>query len=403
MIKYNITSEDDLRSASEELFPGEDYSKALDLIQSIRRLAPTDKYRINYLTTLFTYVDGIINGDDIDSFMTKEHITKWAKEALDEVMDEVYNRKLESYRLEKIKLSSEVESLTGERDVLDAQVNSLKDNKNNLILQTTTLSTELEKLKQTLEEKRNNGATQIEEEIKSLNNEKDELTSYIDELKKIIDSHNRTISHLGSADVIVLWENVDRYNPLYGMNCDSIRNYINYLKMIYIYNMDVTKEVCEEEFRKNSPKLKEFVDLFDTHFTNKVVACSSITTIINHENWSEESKIYVKKLESYLAEIKLPRYLSKKNNDYLDIKVPSMECVSTNTNSILRELYFQRMAATETAKRKILESQVDMLTQALQRFVPSDYDISKLFRNTLDVDVSISDDDLLGNSPTLKL
>lgn len=101
------------QSEMESMFPGVSRERALELIKSMERLIPLGtRDRIWYLEVLIKYVDGLVNGDDIMQYTTSDMLSPLAKKSMEEILTEVHEKVLSSYRDERSELKSEVGELS---------------------------------------------------------------------------------------------------------------------------------------------------------------------------------------------------------------------------------------------------------------------------------------------------
>lgn len=128
------------QSEMESMFPGVSRERALELIKSMERLIPLGtRDRIWYLEVLIKYVDGLVNGDDIMQYTTSDMLSPLAKKSMEEILTEVHEKVLSSYRDERSELKSEVEELSKQRKLLEENVGHLLSRKEELFGQTTSL------------------------------------------------------------------------------------------------------------------------------------------------------------------------------------------------------------------------------------------------------------------------
>lgn len=372
----------------EELFPGESYYKAINLIRRIRRLVPiTSKSSVDYLETIISYVDGLINGDDIYSYTTFTYASKYAKAAFQEIAAEVHDQILDEYRRERAELQKEVSELSNKQQVLALSIEDLERRKKDLQDQSGVLSVELATIKKELEDLRQNGIARVNAEVASakenldkeitvLMQTKEGLNSSINELKGMFSEYSGTISKLNGEDSEVVWKPIDNNDPIYNTNHRTIASYIESMKIEYMDKTGASREVCDKEFSKYMPGLIQFINLL-TEFNNpEVTACSSLRTIIMHDNWSARARQQALSLLSMLKTFKVPSYQLKQSN--IDVQSLSVDTVPTNINAMLRELYLQRMAIEAVTKQKIAEAELKSVIAVLKTVAPKDFDFRSL-------------------------
>lgn len=415
MKKYNINNEEDLKFACKELFPNESYAKAIELIQRTKFLVPITEDRINYLDILFTYVDGIINGDDIEQYVTKKYISNMAKKALSEISSEVHEKELECYKKESLSLKTKIEDLTQEQNVLTAQIENLKLNKSSLVKETSILQTELEKLKKELEDAKINGMTKVQKEVSnelnklknevcSLNTQKENLVLAIADLKDSIDKYNKQINNLcenEDENVQVIWELLKKDSVVYGLNNDSIDAYIKSLIKEYASKTKVSLEEAENIIKVNCSGLYTIKSILNINYRNSSDYGNSSIGLIISKLGSLFSPDCAEDIEQSLKTIKLPKYEIKKGN--IETPTLAVDNSPTNVNQILRELHFQKMALMAKSKQKIAETQVEALITLLQSVLPKDYDINQFIPSIKEIGVDISEQNEKFKSYTPKL
>lgn len=372
----------------EELFPGESYYKAINLIRKVKRLVPvTSKSSIDYLETIISYVDGLINGDDIYSYTTFTYASKYAKIAFKEITSEVHDQILDEYRRERAELQEEVSDLSNKQQVLASSVEDLEKRKKDLQEQSGVLSVELAAIKKELEDLRQNGIARVnaevasakenlDKEIAALTQTKEGLNSSINELKAMLSEYSGTISKLNGEDSEVIWKPIDNNDPIYNTNHRTIASYIESMKIEYMDKTGVSREICDKEFSKYMPGLTQFIDLLKDFTNPEVIACSSLKAIIEHENWTTSAYHKALSLMSMLKTFKVPSYQLKHSN--IDVQSLSVDTIPTNINAMLRELYLQRMAIEAVTKQKIAEAELKSVIAVLKTVAPKDFDFRSL-------------------------
>lgn len=379
-----------------DIFPGESYTKTIELIERIKRLVPLDKDKVTYLEILISYVDGIINGDDLHQFSTFQ-LSDLAKKALSEIMNDVHSQILESYRTERMDLQDNIANLSVQRNNLYTQVKSLEDTKSSLVRESNSLSLELEKLKRELQELRVNGFNKVQSEInaekqrldfevESLNTEKNSLNTYIDELKSIIDTYNKTISKFDENDEEIVWENLPEDSPVYSLSVNNIDLFINNLVEEYMQKTGESEYIAKNSFRINCQGLYAISDILKNADGVEIYKTLTIGFIIN-KNWAYGIDIKIAKMiKEALSTIKLPNYKNKNRN----MNNVSKNSIPNNMDTLLRELHFQRFAALALAKQKILESQLQSVIRILHNIAGPDFDFSSLQLNDLELENLLS-------------
>lgn len=380
--------EDYAKKDMEDLFPGESYYKAIDLIKKVKRLVPiTSKSSIDYLENIISYVDGLLNGDDIYSYTTFAYASKYAKEAFKEITDEIHEHALEEYRRERAKLQEEVSTLSTKQNVLADSVEELEKRKNDLQQQLGLVSVELAAKKKELDDLKQSGINQVnkevssirerlDNEINSLTRSKKSLESSIEELKKMYDSYSVTVSELCKERTEITWKPVSNNSPIYNTNYRTIESYIESLKIEYMDKTGVSREVCDKEFNKNCPGLSQFIEVLKSFCFTDIPACSSLKSIISKDDWSSSFHQKADSLNSMLKLFKFPCFQPVVSN--IDTCSLTRETIPTNINSMLRELYLQRIATEAITKQRIAEAELRSVIAILKTVAPKDFDFRSL-------------------------
>lgn len=377
----------------ESMFPGVSKERALNLIKSMERLIPLGtKDRLWYLEVLIKYVDGLINGDDIIQYSTSKYMTPMAKDSMEEVLSEVQERVLSSYRDERSELRSEVETLSSQRKLLEENIERLLSRKDELFGQTTSLGEEVTRLNREYTTLRNNGIQKIEAEFKErreslelevakLKDEKNFLSKSINELKGLLDRYSSITSELSKpkGKCEVTWELIGDKHPIYKINYSSIEAFVKSLKLEYMDNLGVSEEVCEREFAKNAPGLEEIMrsTLNFQYYNSAYVSSIGITINPDYYNrFTEKDKMVVMKLRSLLSSLRLPKY--KILHENIDSVSVNRNTLPSNIQSMMRELHFQRIALEAVSKQKILEAELETVLGVLQSLAPKNYDFTSM-------------------------
>lgn len=244
------------QSEMESMFPGVSRERALELIKNMERLIPLGtRDRIWYLEVLIKYVDGLVNGDDIMQYTTSNMMSPLAKKSMEEILTEVHEKVLSSYRDERSELKSEVGELSKQKTLLEESIEHLLSRKEELFGQTTSLGEEVTRLNREYENLRNNRIAEIDEEVRKqretveleiarLEEEKSALSKSVGELKNLLNRYSLIVSetskHKGECEVT--WVPVDKSHPIYTTNAKTIVDFIVSLKLEYMDNMGVTRE-----------------------------------------------------------------------------------------------------------------------------------------------------------------
>ncbi|MDE6292594.1 MAG: hypothetical protein K2L98_02810, partial [Bacilli bacterium] len=275
MNKYNINNQEDLENAIKEIFPKEKYAVALEIVERTKRLVPDTEEPTGYIMDLIKFTDTILNGDRIQQCFSLETYTKFAKNALEELMKVFHEQRMESMRLERQSLQKENEDLEQKADTLKEQVSQLESDKKDLVKKNASLSVELEKLNNSLEDRKANGLKQVEEEvgserqkvedeIKALEEQKNVLSTSIDELKNIIKEYNQQIAALGNEEEVT-WEPISADSPIYNLTSDTVDEYIEYLIFEYMEKTNTPREKTEIIVKKCLSGLYSIAEYLKNH------------------------------------------------------------------------------------------------------------------------------------------
>ena len=398
-----------------KVFPEVNDAKTNELIKRIKRLVPLgNRNDIEYLNILITYLDGLINGDDIHQYISSE-MSEVAKKSLDDIMEYIHEHILNSYRQERTKLQNSVEDLTAQEQTLSSQVNELSSQRTSLVRETNLLEKELSDLKMELETLRENGIKdieasnlkqkeQLETEISSLEATKQVLLTSINDLKSKIKECFSEIESLDEEDT-VNWVSVGDGDPIYGVSGTNIARFIDYVIDVYSRNLRVDSGRAFEDILTFAPglwtinKLYEYIESNYNHEKDFITKTTSIGSILarNPCSLSAESKELQRNFKIAIASIKLPVY--KKTKKHIDTQINK---VPDNVNALLRELQYQRALLEEKTKRELLESQLRSLTALMSQVIPENYDLQKLIETYSEITDGLSDE-TLRETPSLKL
>lgn len=379
----------------ENLFPGESYEKTLAFIESIKRLVPINSdNKIGYLEEVFSYVNDLINGDEIRQYCSSTGpVSKYAKKAFQEIIRDVHEQELESFRRERRELQTEINSLSDRKETLSKEVDGLERNNRELKEQTGNISLELAKLLRELQDKKENGIKEanaavdnekkrLQDEIASLNSTKENLSVAVADLKKSLNDYNNIITELDKPKESVIWEPIKEDDPIYNTNAETIDSYIKQLKLVYKDKTGATDEQCEDAFEQNANLLNEFactLKAFKISEHSSYATVKGIIKCVSNITWKDyhpKEKGIVKKLCATLKILKMPVYQPVKGN--IDSHSVELDTVPNNINSMLRELYFQRIALEAVAKQRILEAELKSVVGLLIDVAPQNYDFRSL-------------------------
>ena len=372
-----------------KLFPNASSCDLTDLIFQVQKMLPfsSDKEKIKKIVEVFTYLDGIINGDDIRSYTTYQYLSKFAKQGIEELASLMQSEYLTRYREEKSSLENAIVKLKRQLSVLRQTGLTLETSnatlqKENKVLnfRRTQLKADVDSLDCELQDKKENGIHQLymaisfereklNSDIESLRKDRDILRASIEELKQIINSYDKIIeSMLVPQNQGVVWSPISQDSPIYNLNKDSIDAYINSLKLRYCDCIGLSFEACEKEFKKNCPELQAFATTLK-QFSNPNAPISSVREIIEYKYWDESAYSYVNQLKALLKNIKLPVYTKLDKNEMDGMY--SKSTLSSNLEYMLREIHFKKIAAEAVSKQKILEREIDLLIGLLNQYLPN--------------------------------
>lgn len=365
------------QSEMESMFPGVSRERALELIKSMERLIPLGtRDRIWYLEVLIKYVDGLVNGDDIMQYTTSDMLNPLAKKSMEEILTEVHEKVLSSYRDERSELKSEVGELSKQKTLLEESIEHLLSRKEELFGQTTSLGEEVTRLNREYENLRNNRIAEIDEEVRKqretveleiarLKEEKSALSKSVGELKNLLNRYSLIVSETSKpkGKCEVTWVKVDKDHPIYTTNAKTIGAFIKSLKLEYMDNTGVTQEQCEREFSKYAPTLNEvFNSLMKLNYDDP--SCSPINQMYKFfSSFTNEDQYFINQILDSLASLKLPKYKIIKDN--IDSICVNERTMPTNVQSMMRELHFQRIALEAISKQKILEAELETVLGVL--------------------------------------
>ncbi len=397
------------------VFPEVNDVKTNELIKRIKRLIPLGtRNDIEYLNILITYLDGLINGDDIHQYISSE-MSEVAKKSLDDIMEYIHEHILNSYRQERTKLQNSVEVLTAQEQTLSSQVNELSSQRTSLVRETNLLEKELSDLKMELETLRENGIKdieasnlkqkeQLETEISSLEATKQVLLTSINDLKSKIKECFAEIESLNEEDPIS-WVSVSDGDPIYGVCGANIDKFLNDAVKIYSINLDGDESRAFKDIHTFAPGLWTIKDLYEYIEFNSnyeedfITKTTSIGSLLarNPDSLSPKSKELQRNFKIAIDSIKLPVY--KKTKKHIGSQINK---VPDNVNALLRELQYQRALLEEKTKRELLESQLRSLTALMSQVIPENYDLQKLMETYSEITDGLSDE-TLRETPSLKL
>jgi len=281
------------------VFPEANESDFLELLIKLKSLTSsyiTDKEKVRYLLNLLNYLDGIINGDNINEFATYQYMTPLAKKALKELVDEIHGNILESYKMQKVSLQTEVQQLQQDYDNLSIEVNELSEARSFLQSETKEMNEEYIKLTASLQDEKENGMAKVhsdvaaekekvQAEIAKLQSEKESLTKVIEELRNSLNTYSAKIARLNKPQESVVWNTIESNHAIYNANATTIDRFIEGLKLEYMEKTSCSSEECDKVFAANAPELDSFAELlknvnFDENDLNNINP--SVNVLLNY-------------------------------------------------------------------------------------------------------------------------
>ncbi len=347
-----------LQSELSAMFPNEDYKATLDLLRKAKRLLPIGDSNSFQLEIIISYVEALINGDELHREFNYQFLSESAKAALTDIQSEVQKRTLDSYRCEYHTLKDEVTSLLEKKETLEKNLTSLEQVKDRLLRQAQDLDADILIKKE-----------KLTSEVTALADEKRAISEAISELKSKINEYSQIVENSGSKSQVVL-ETISEDHPLLKVTSASIDYYLESLISEYIRKTGKSRDEAIVFFTNLGLfSIKELISSFVSSVTLKY--------IIERPNDFDFSYADAALSLKYTMEnFKMPVYKEASYNiDSFSVKPGT---VPNNINSLLRELHFQRIAMEAVAKQRILESQVEALTAILMSATPEGYDFSTL-------------------------
>ena len=366
----------------------------------------TIEKKIEYVEKVFEYIDFLIYRDEITDTVSGKRMREDAIEALRElkylVEDEKNSeliKKNEEMSVLNTKLLEDNGRLTSENNSLTHLNISLNEANNGLIEQRDALKSELDLLNNQIENRRmvlQSGLDEeisasrvkrisdIEDEMVSVKNDKNNEINILEkrklELEGLIDKLSGNIEQIKqdmegipnlfsscSSKYDVIWEPISDEHILYSQNHWTIKDFVNKLKIEYMFKTGKSKEQCEKDFNENSPFLDELINFLESSFNNdSVIGVFSIRNIINYSSWNAVGKERVVRLKLLLGKLKLPVYKERINSNNINI--------SNNFIEYLMNLEVNSKLAESLMREKIIESKYLSLIKAVKDIIPEGYD-----------------------------
>lgn len=395
-----------LNNEEKNVLPQAKESDLIELLAKLKRIAPdykSDSEKARYLLNLITYVDGIINGDDIRQFTTYHYTTKFARQALQEISTEIQEQIMEQYKLEKARLQAELKRLYEEHRMLSDDTARLQDEKAGLIKSKANLtqniadeSRKLSELRTSLQNEKENGLKKVEAsinerrkklnaELQALSDQKETLAKALAELQKSFNEYSTRISDLTKENTSnVEWAKIPPTHAIYKTNAFSIEAFVKVLHLEYMEKTHCSKDECERAFATYCPELPTFISVLKK-YTNDIPACASVSSMLKYNNWVASAQKDTNMLKAMLESMKLPTYEPKLTN--VDTLSLTADTVPSNLNGIMRELHLRRIAAEALTKQKIAEAELATVLGILKSVLPPEYDLNSLLSkyNALDL------------------
>jgi hypothetical protein len=374
----------------QKLFDKEDQERIYKLIKRMKNLVPLNTQdNIKYLGDLIDYVEGMIHGDDITEYTTFTYLSKYAQNALISLIRSSYDGEIKSLLEERKSLESTVGKLQGKKTSLSSDVASLTSERKTLQGETSKLRLELDSINSELQDKKENATKEVEEAIRIKKAEMGRLSSEVDALKQKVQEYLNLIEGLSRNDK-VKWEVVTKKHPIYNLNSETISGYIKSQKQKYAQEMNVSLKDAEKEFEINAPELEvleELVQAFDYDYSSDY-ECSTISSIISPNNiklMDSDDEHKAKSIKAILQNLRLPVYI--KTFSPVDDK---KEDAPSDVDSLIRELYYERIAVEALSKQRIAETELKAVVELLKRVIPEGTDLKALAAKYLNHDEFLS-------------
>ena len=346
---YSFPEPITLSKQSKNVDLGQTDDNYIKLIKKLKNLLPIEcGDKLKALEEVISYVSSLLYGDDLHRFATYNYYKKYVIAALDELVLYVQEHSLLQYSQELALLKDEI------NDYLSKKEQYLND------------ISELGKQKE-----------ELQSQVDSLKEEKQLLINENTEIKTSVDEYSAKMRKIVN-DNQVIWEKVKDNDPIYAITPNTVHDYIYELERAYMCKLGVNEQECKSEFMLNSSGLYELRKLlvsFKDHnnYDKPISYC-----IRNWDNLGTDRSCGVT-LGHIMSNIKLPKIVERTSA----LPIVNLTSDAGNLNSVLRELHYQRVAFEALAKQKIAEAQLYSLITALKQIAPKNYDFTQ-FAEVLD-------------------
>ena len=302
-----------------------------ELVKVFKKVIAGTEDKQKSLEVVIAYISGLIYGDDIHKYATYSYYTGYTKKALDEIVPYIQEITLDGFQKKLETLKSELEKYKKE------------------------IETEKEEIERLSKEKET-----LEIDVKNLKEEKETLEKENDETKESLNRYNSIIKSELSGQQVV-WETISDDHPIYGVTVREIYSYIDKIKKSYMCKLGITKSECDSDFMLNESGLEELKILLDSFQSG--FEYNTIYQLIHGDYNVTWATNRAKGLEKLMRNIKLPRIVIKK-------ELNSTISTSEDSQSLIKELYYQRKLLEALAKQQIAENQLSYLISLMKARIP---------------------------------
>ena len=315
----------------------------IKLINKLKNLLPVEcGDKLKALEEITSYVSSMLYGDDLHQYCTYNYYKKYAITALDELVSYVQEHSLMQYSQELALLRDEI------NDYLSKKEQCLKD------------ISELEKQREALQN-----------QVDSLREENQLLISENTKIKTSIDEYSTKMRKIGN-DSQVIWEKVKDNDPIFAITPNTIHDYIYELERAYMCKLGVSEQECKSDFMLNSSGLYALEKLLSSFRDHNNYDKSISHCIRNWDYLGIDSSCGIT-LGNIMDNIKLPKVVERT----FTLPIVNLTSDVGDLSGLLRELYYQRVAFDALSKQKIAEAQLYSLIMALKQIAPENYDFSQ--------------------------
>lgn len=401
-----MKEEEKLISKIQREYGYQNMMEVLDMLKKINSLMYQDHTkRTENLRELLTYLNTILNGDQISQISTYNSKSSIAKTALESIISSHLQDSIDYKRVVDGEISAAIEkrkAIDTENETLEKQMLELRSKKEELKREYKSLYDEVkeyvslwqedtdEKLQQYRKEQENQIEAELEakrkeaadeksillSEIQSLEEEKESLKKLIKEFREEYKKLSGFTSTINGSKSTVNWVEIDENNPIYAVMPCNIEKYISNLKSTYMIETGCSKEVCDAEFTANCAGLSLIKDIlvsFSSDF--QYYSITALSNVSNFESKYNRNKSWA--LREALKSIKLPEYVKSKNDfDSLpQIPEENLESVS----DLVRNFKYQRALIDAVVKQKTAEAQLQIALNVISRIAPNSINYERLF------------------------